>query len=81
MTVVNIYRMKAAREFAGLTIRQTAVSFDLDVRPGEYFGQMPADELERARDIYGVRPQWLEEEGPINNPHSPWTTVEMVSET
>lgn len=78
LVVVNAYRMAAARVFAGLTVRQVAVHFDLDVRPGEYFGRMPVDDLERARDLYGVRPQWLEEEGPINDPRTIFATLDMV---
>lgn len=68
MIPVNKYRMIAAREAAGLTVRQVGVHLDLDVRPGEYFGAMPADDLERAREIYKTRPGWLEEEGPVAAP-------------
>jgi hypothetical protein len=76
---VNTWRMQAARVAAGLTPRQVMACFDLDVRPGEYFGMMQADALERLRDLYGVRPGWLQEEGPIGDPASPWTLIEAVS--
>lgn len=79
MTAVNAYRMQHAREAAGLTIRQVSAPFNVDVRPGEYFGQMPPADLERVRDTYQVRLGWLEEEGPVGIPSSPWTIIEMIS--
>lgn len=78
LVTVNSYRMAVAREAAGLTVRQVAVHFGVDVRPGEYFGQMPRADLERARDIYDVRAGWLEEHGPINNPKEPWCFFDMI---
>jgi hypothetical protein len=40
---------------------------------------MPPADLERVRDIYQVRLGWLEEEGPVGIPSSPWTIIEMIS--
>lgn len=75
---VNAHRMKAARESAGLSVWQLGTLYDIDVRPGEHFGQMPPDVLERVRDMYGVRPGWLEEHGPINDPAGPWGLIEAI---
>jgi hypothetical protein len=78
LRTVNAYRMRAAREAAGLSVRQIAKHFDIDVRAGEYCGQMPAADLKYIRDLYQARVGWLEEEGPVNSPENPWTIVEMT---
>ena len=65
LVTVNAFRMKAAREAAGLSVFQMDRRFRIDVRPGEYVGWMPVDDLALVYDLYQVRAGWLQEEGPI----------------
>lgn len=78
LVTVNVYRMRFARERAGLTVRQVAMNFDIDVRPGEYFGRMPPEDLHKVQDLYGVCDGWLAEEGPVADPQSITSTLDMV---
>jgi hypothetical protein len=65
---VNTFRMKAAREHAGLSMAQASKHFGLSVAPGEMFGKMNRRDVIRAHDVFGVRSGWLEEEGPMPEP-------------
>ena len=78
MVRVNTYRMRFARVWAGLSVGQARSHFGVDTHGAEEVGYIAPAELERLHDLYGVRPRWLEEEGPVADPRSIAATLDLV---